>query len=893
MDQKNQAVRILLAEDVPTDAELVKREIRKVLPESSYRIVETREDFSDALKIFAPDLIVSDYRMPTFDGMEALEIAIENVPETPVIIVTGSINEETAVNCLKAGAVDYVLKESLKRLGQAVLNALEQKEIKQKKREAEKSLKESEERFRRLAENAQDLIYRIELLPERKFSYVSPAALQITGFTPEEHYSDPDLGLKLVHPDDRHILEKMSNEEDEIRKPQIFRWIKKDGTLIWTEQRNIPIYNEWGELVAIEGIARDITDYKEAMEALRESEKEYRRLINGMNETIWIVDMEGKLLDVNKAAVKTLGYSRPELKESGIGLVDKYLKAEEVMQLVGSMKEDKIQIFETEHTTKDGRVFPVEISSSLIKYRGENVILSVARDISDRRKIEDELKLVNRSVEQSPVSIVVTNNEGDIEYVNSAFSRTTGYLPEEVKGKNPRILKSGKQPEWVYKNLWGTILAGKEWKGELMNKKKNGELYWADVSISPVLNTKGEITHFVSAREDITEKKKMIEDLVAAKEKAEESDRLKSAFLANMSHEIRTPMNGILGFANLLKEPKLTVEEKENFVNIIENSGQRMLATINDLIDISKIESGMIEVEYSKVNIHEEMLLLFSFFEPEAFKRGLKFFYRYENTDTDTIIFSDKLKLNAILTNLIKNALKYTLDGSVEFGFRLENDTVLFFVSDTGIGIDKNRQDAVFERFVQADNSISRGFEGSGLGLSISKAYVEMLKGRIWVESEKGKGSDFYFVLPCSVNGSGKLQNEMVSKKENKPDTLSDLTILAAEDDEVGRLYLATIFEKKCKKIMFVSNGLDAVDTFRKNQDINLILMDIRMPLMDGYTATKKIREIDKNVVVVAQTAYAMAGDREKALAAGCHDYITKPLNRKLLMELIGKHFHK
>jgi PAS domain S-box-containing protein len=893
MDQKNQTVRILLAEDVPTDAELVKREIRKVLPESSYRIVETREDFTDALKIFAPDLIVSDYRMPTFDGMEALKIAIGNVPDTPVIIVTGSINEETAVNCLKAGAVDYVLKESLKRLGQAVLNALEQKEIKQKKREAEKSLRESEERFRRLAENAQDLIYRIELLPERKFSYVSPAALQITGFTPEEHYSDPDLGLKLVHPDDRHILEKMSNGEDEIRKHQIFRWIKKDRTLIWIEQRNIPIYNELGELVAIEGIARDITGYKEAMEALQESEKEYRRLINGMNETIWIVDLEGRVLDVNKAAVKTLGYSRPELKESGIGLVDKYLKAEEVMQLVGSMKEDKIQIFETEHTTKDGRVFPVEISSSLIKYRGENVILSVARDISDRRKIEDELKLVNRSVEQSPVSIVVTNSEGIIEYVNSAFSKVTGYLPEEIKGKTPRILKSGKQPEWVYKNLWDTILAGKEWIGELMNKKKNGELYWANVSISPVLNTKGEITHFVSAREDITEKKKMIEDLVTAKEKAEESDRLKSAFLANMSHEIRTPMNGILGFANLLKEPKLTVEEKENFVNIIESSGQRMLATINDLIDISKIESGMIEVEYSKVNIHEEMQLLFSFFEPEASKKGLKFFYRYESTHTDTVMVSDKLKLNAIMTNLIKNALKYTLDGSVEFGFRLENETVLFFIRDTGIGIDKNRQDAIFERFVQADNSISRGFEGSGLGLSISKAYVEMLKGRIWVESVKGKGSDFYFVLPRRVDGSGKLQDEMVSEKENKTDILNDLTILAAEDDEVGRLYLATIFEKKCKKIMFTSNGLEAVNTFRGNRDINLILMDIRMPLMDGYTATKKIREIDKNVVVVAQTAYAMAGDREKALAAGCHDYITKPLNRKKLLELIDKHFHK
>jgi PAS domain S-box-containing protein len=455
--------------------------------------------------------------MPTFDGMEALKIAIGNVPDTPVIIVTGSINEETAVNCLKAGAVDYVLKESLKRLGQAVLNALEQKEIKQKKRETERSLKESEERFRRLAENAQDLIYRIELIPERKFSYVSPAALQITGFTPEEHYSDPDLGLKLVHPDDHHILEKMSNGEDEIRKPQIFRWIKKDGTVIWTEQRNIPIYNELGELVAIEGIARDITGYKEAMEALRQSEKEYRGLINGMNETIWIIDQEGKLLDVNKAAIKTLGYSRDELKENGLGLVDKYLKEEEVMQLVGSMKGDKIQIFETEHTTKDGRVFPVEISSSLIKYRGEEVILSVARDISDRIKIEEELKLVSRSVEQSPIGIIVTSRNGVIEYVNSAFSRITGYLPEEVKGKTPRILKSGKQPEWVYKNLWDTILAGKEWIGELMNKKKNGELYWADVSISPVFGAKGEITHFVSAREDITEKKKFIEYWVAPK----------------------------------------------------------------------------------------------------------------------------------------------------------------------------------------------------------------------------------------------------------------------------------------------------------------------------------------------------------------------------------------
>ncbi len=759
------SVKILLAEDVSTDAELVKREIKKVLPNSIFEVVYTREAFIEALERFVPDLILSDYRMPIFDGMSALKIAMDKMPDTPVIIVTGSINEETAVKCMKAGAIDYILKESLKRLGQAVLNALEQKEIKLKKREAE--------------------------------------------------------------------------------------------------------------------------------EALRQSEKDYRRLINGMNESVWIINPDnGRLLDVNKSAIEKLGYTREKLLEIGLTGIDKYLSPETIENMMNTINVNKFQVFETEHTPSKGSPIPVEISSSLIKYRGKEVILSVARDISDRLKVEEELRLVNRAIEQSPISIVITDKNGVIEYVNSSFTSITGYLPDEVKGKKTNILKSGKQPESIYKDLWNTILAGKEWFGELLNKKKNGDLYWADVSISPVINLKGELTHFVSVREDITEKKKMLEDLMAAKEKAEESDRLKSAFLANMSHEIRTPMNGILGFASLLKEPHLSESERENFVNIIEKSGERMLATLNDLIDISKIESGVVEIEYSELHVHLELQLLFNFFNPEAAKKGLLLFYNFQKEKVDFTMKTDRLKVLAVMSNLIKNALKYTLKGNVEFGWKLENDQILFFVKDTGIGIDEKKKDAVFERFIQADISISRNFEGSGLGLSISKAYVEMLGGRIWFESVLGKGSEFYFLLP--VSGNNKLKQDLETRPESLENgVLNRITVLVAEDDEIGKLYLSSLLGNKCKKIYYATNGMETVELFEENNDIDLILMDIRMPVMDGYKAIQKIRSKNKQIVIFAQTAYAMTGDREKALEAGCNEYLIKPINQQLLLETVDKYFGK
>jgi PAS domain S-box-containing protein len=272
-------IKILIVEDLKTDYELACYELRKAEIDFTSILVDAEKQFRQALETFKPELIISDYAMPTFDGMRALKITRNQSTYIPFIILTGSINEETAVACMKAGADDYVIKENIKRLPFSVIEVLRKVRTQKEKEQTEKQLIESEEKYRLLTENAQDLIYRIELLPEQKFSYVSPSATEITGFTPEEHYADPYLGYKLVHPDDRNLLESLSKDEAQIRKPVILRWQKKDGSIIWTEQRNVPIYNQEGDLIALEGIARDITHRKQIELALESSLNEKNQLL--------------------------------------------------------------------------------------------------------------------------------------------------------------------------------------------------------------------------------------------------------------------------------------------------------------------------------------------------------------------------------------------------------------------------------------------------------------------------------------------------------------------------------------------------------------------------------------------------------------------------------------
>ncbi len=402
---------------------------------------------------------------------------------------------------------------------------------------------------------------------------------------------------------------------------------------------------------------------------------------------------------------------------------------------------------------------------------------------------------------------------------------------------------------------------------------------------------------------DNTLRKQAENELVKAKEKAEEGDRLKTAFLANMSHEIRTPMNGILGFTELLKTHKLSDEKHKRYIAIVEESGIRMLNIINDIISISKIESEQIEISISETNINTQLEYIFQFFKLEAEKKKLHLSFDAGLSNDKANVKTDREKVYAVLTNLVKNSIKFTTKGSIEFGYQKNGNELEFFVTDTGSGIPKNDRQVVFERFRQGNGTLSRLHEGAGLGLAISKAYVEMLGGKIWIESDtekqtkntipKESGTTICFTIPfhpvqTMITQAAPLLNGYAIKIPEKK-----IKILIVEDDEISGLLLTKMVENFTGESHKVSTGEEAVATCRENRDIDLILMDISMPEMDGYEATRQIREFNKEVVIIAQTAHALYGDKEKAIASGCNDYVSKPLNLTALSKMIDLHFQK
>ncbi|OQX81419.1 MAG: hypothetical protein B6D64_02000 [Bacteroidetes bacterium 4484_276] len=404
--------------------------------------------------------------------------------------------------------------------------------------------------------------------------------------------------------------------------------------------------------------------------------------------------------------------------------------------------------------------------------------------------------------------------------------------------------------------------------------------------------------------------------LVETKIKAEESDRLKSAFLTNISHEIRTPMNGIIGFLDLITLPGLTGEKQKRYIDMIRESSDRLMSTVDDIMEMSMIDSGQVEVVNESTNINRQIEKIHASFKQSAEDKGIRFSFSNTLSSDDSIINTDPGKLNSILENLVKNAIKFTTAGAIQFGYNLKPGSATakkikdggpdvpamleFFVKDTGVGIPKEKQQTIFNRFVQADVSLVREFEGSGLGLAISKAYIEMLGGKIWVESEeadqlanKAGGSQFYFTLPynCLTKKISAGKIDTLGVGAINPDR--KLKILVAEDDEANVMYLSMVLEDLSKEILYAKTGNDAVEVCRNNLDIDLILMDIKMPEMDGLEAARQIREFNQNIIIIAQTAFAMQGDREKALEAGCNHYVAKPINKDELLEMIIGFFKK
>ena len=370
-----------------------------------------------------------------------------------------------------------------------------------------------------------------------------------------------------------------------------------------------------------------------------------------------------------------------------------------------------------------------------------------AQEQKARQKAEHELRKLSRAIEQSPNSIVITNTNLIIEYVNPETFKLTGYAKEDIIGKTLQIFDFV-EPGDAYSSILDAIGSGIEWQGELYNRKKNGELYWTFTKISPVFNDNGVIINYLAIIEDITEGKKLTLELITAKEKAEESDRLKTAFLHNISHEIRTPMNAIVGFSEFLNELDLDPNDRQLYTDIIVQSSNQLLSIISDIIVIATLEAGQEQISEREFDLNSKLKLLNEQFLLKAEKQNIKLTFDLFLPDNDDCIITDETKLIQILTNLIGNGLKFTKQGHVNVGYKITGNEIEFSVEDTGIGIPSEMYEEIFDRFSQVERTTARQFGGSGLGLSISKAYVELLGGEIWLKSQLGKGTTFYFSIP-------------------------------------------------------------------------------------------------------------------------------------------------
>ncbi len=509
-----------------------------------------------------------------------------------------------------------------------------------------------------------------------------------------------------------------------------------------------PIKNFNGNVIKAAIFALDITEKKQAEEKLKESEEKYRSLFENLPVGIGIVNSSGKVISANDQAFKILGYNYEDL--DWLTTFHFYSDIEQREVILKKILEEKlVRNFEVQVKKKDGSKIFVFANVKPIKYSGNDCLLIVFDDITERKLNEEKILKLSKAVEQSPASIIITDINGRIEYVNKKFSEITGFSLVEIIGKNPRILKSGIHSNDFYKKLWETIKSGKEWKGELLNRKKNGNVYWESASISPVRNGNNEIKYFLAVKEDITVRKKIEEELRLAKEEAEKADKLKSEFLAQMSHEIRTPINVILNFNTLIRDElgnKLNLEI-ESFFDRIELASRRIIRTIDLILDMSAIHTGAYEIIKKKIDLNYDILEnLFLEYKPSADEKNINF--KMTVNTKETIISADEFSTNQIFANLIDNAIKYTERGIIEITVdQIDFNKIVVKISDTGIGISKDYLPNLFTLFSQEEQGYSRRYEGTGLGLALVKKYCELNDALISVKSEKGKGTEFKVIF--------------------------------------------------------------------------------------------------------------------------------------------------
>lgn len=646
-------------------------------------------------------------------------------------------------------------------------------------------------------------------------------------------------------------------------------------------------------------VFHNITDKKIAEDYLKESEEKFRHAFDYSAAGVSILNLNGNFQKVNSSFAKMTGYSESEFKKLSFKDITYSEDIENSAGIFNDLLEGKTSFssFEKRYVTKDKSIIWGYVSTSLVR-DAENkpqFFISQIVDITERKSAEESIRKLSSAVEQSPAIIMITDTDGSIVYVNPKFSEVTGYSLNEIKGANPKILKTGHSSQDQYADLWRTIKSGNEWRGEFLNKKKNGELYWESAFISPIFDPNGKILNFLAVKEDITEKKKLLSDLIEAKQKAEEMNKIKSYFFANMSHELRTPFVGIMGFSELLSESLQNPEEKYMAQQILKSS-KRLTDTLNKILNVTRIEFDNLEIKpvnFDICKLLNDIVILYS--NSAQIKNTTIQIVRHK---TSLIINTDPKVLEDVLNNLVSNAIKFTENGCITLSIdeteKGQKKYLVLKVSDTGIGIPKEKQEIIWQEFRQVSEGLNRSFEGTGLGLTISKKYIKMLRGEISLESEPGMGSTFTIELPLNIDGSGIIFEdksiaelssvEKIPKPEKKP------RILYVEDDSIALQYVSITL----KNIAEIDTAVDvgqALTLVKKNQ-YDILMLDINLGRgIDGVELLSRIKEVPgyHSVSAVAVTAYAAETEKNEFLAKGFTHYISKPFSSQELKNLLMK----
>jgi PAS domain S-box-containing protein len=835
-----------------------------------------------------------------------------------------SFNEESHIisNALSEKQNSYILKHkradgtfcdvevftgSIQNKGQTLLYSIIYDITKRK--QAEEALRESENRYRLIAENTGDVIWILDL-ENMRFSYVSPSVYRLRGYTAEEVMSQ-DVSVSLTTESLTDVQNKIPLRFEKylegIREFYVDRVAQpcKDGTVVWTETVTRYMADEYSGRPIVLGVSRDITERKQAEEAFQDSEFQFRELWGATVEGITIHD-HGIIFEVNDAMCRIFGYTHDQV--IGRSLLD-FASDEEKDRVHEHFMSGSELAFETAALRADGVKIILEVFAKQILYHGKYMRMAAVRDITERKRVEDALRttklLLEQTIEQCPVPMVlVSMPDAMFRYINSACLKFLGIedIRETLIDKPLTEFKApfqdfdiqgieGKFDELpLARSLMGLRTEGEE----RYIRRKDGTIRYELVNATPIMDGEGQIVAGYLIMIDITERilaekalKDNILELEEAKEKAEESDRLKTAFLQNMSHEIRTPLNAIMGFADLLSYNFQNKEKLKYFTSVIKQRGSDLIEIISDILDIAKIESGQLSVklvECKLSDVFSEIETIYKEYRRRMNKEHVDFCLNFQCDLPDNLVVIDQLKMKQILTNLITNAFKFTNAGKVEVGCKAgNNNSFIFYVSDTGIGIPKEKHSVIFGRFAQVNQSISGLYGGTGLGLSIVKGLLDLLGGKIWLDSEPGKGSIFYFTIPFEI--SNKEINEIKTKVQI-PVSKSDATILIVEDDYYNAEYLKEIFTGTNYHILHTEYGKQAID-ISINQDVDIVLMDIRLPDIQGFEVTRLIKEQKPNIKIIAQTAYATPQDQQKALEVGCIDYVSKPVKRELLLSKI------